>query len=419
MKRKLFTHVIIGALMPLWVNAQEAEPTNNLKDAVKTATIETRFTVAYLGKKYNTAIDSNHVLYKIIQEKNLKLKLALASYHNTPAEDQHISSIISRYEEQSEKYLHPLAATGYIKKQIAVLDSIKSLSTEQKKSLYNLFLNRTKVSDDSYKEILKGAMNRVTTDTAYYAAMFKDEINRKANEVAKNYALQRGKPNKAFNSAANYVYQREKNLLTLDYAIPVSNEEKKKLVDKTNIRFKPLIDSALISYGINLPNTKSISTALKYSKALKLSEEQVKTLTSKCIITIRAKQEFLVKNPDGKYDPRPYEREELPKILSQEQYLNLLALQFKEEAFVEAEEKWAQVQKEKLDNGIDGAALKKQLQAYYLNRLIAKERFFNDKQLQVAQVKSIDSVKPKVLKKLEAIQKNDANKEDLKSALMW
>ncbi|GEM_PF-5927342 len=419
MKRKLLKHAIIGVLMPFCLHAQETETTVKLKDAAKNAAIETRVTAGYLGKKYGVTIDSNHALYQIIHKKNLGINLALAIYNHTAAEDQHIAGIISRYEEQMATYLKPLAATGYINKQIAVLDSVKPLSAEQKTNLNNLFLNRTKVSDDSYSEILKGALNRVSADTAYYAALFGKEIDRKAREITSNFSIKNQLPAKVLAGSGKHVYEQQRALLLADYAFPKGSKEKEEMVRHINLKYQPAIDSTLIAQGFKLPGTRLAGLALQRRQTLKLSEQQVSAITSVCIAIANQKTSYMAENPGGKYDSRSYEYEQLPKILSEAQYNNLLALKFRDQALKDAEETWIKIQKEGLDKNLDSEQQKRLLQGYFLSKMIAKEKFTNRKDLQHAQVKSIDDLKPLIIKRLDALQKEQNRKEDLKKALLW
>src|SRR5690606_14226522 len=302
MKRKLLKHMIIGVLMPFCLHAQETETTVKLKDAAKNAAIETRITAGYLGKKYGVTIDSNHALYQIIHKKNLGMNLALAIYNHTAAQDQHIAGIISRYEEQMATYVKPLAATTYINREIAVLDSVKPLSAEQKTNLNNLFLNRTKVSDDSYSEILKGALNRVSTDTAYYAALFGKEIDRKARETTSNFSIKNQLPAKVLAGSGKYVYEQQKALLLADYAMPKGSKEKEEMVNSINLKYKPGIDSTLIAQGLKLPGTRLAGRALKNKRALNLSQEQTAAITSVCTAIANQKTSYTAQNPGGKYD---------------------------------------------------------------------------------------------------------------------
>ena len=386
----------------------------------KTAAIESLAEIDYYSKKFGLPIDTKHELYRAIYQKKLKINQVL--YHVDQTEHSQLitlSAIVTESQRQIESILTSLDAQRYINSQIKVLDSIKPLTDVERNKLSDLFLKRIKTSKAGYITSLRRTLSLVSTDTSYYARLFKDDIKQLAKTNASIYALKKNLPIEEDKATGKLIFAYQRALSLARYAYAADENKKLAATNEIDKKYKFLLDSILIKDGLQIPFTRYIGLAINNSKDLKISEAQLDSLRNTCIKIQKEKAVFYSKKTTLKYDSRPLEYECLTKILTNGQFNSLLTLALKERAAKIADDKWQLLEKEGMDKGLNMHSTKEQVCSFYLKRLIALERYLYDKPQQTAQLKSIDTGKPQILLKLEAVRKNAALKNNIKGTLTW
>jgi len=164
---------------------------------------------------------------------------------------------------------------------------------------------------------------------------------------------------------------------------------------------KPEILKKLAAVTNKLPNSQ-FATAIKFRKEIGLTQVQVDSLLSKANELEVLKSAFNSKNT-GRFDTRPFERANLPKILNPDQITTFLNHKNQPIATANSKKEWAKIKELGLNSGLDSNKVIIQLADYDLRYLVANERLNMDKTQQNAFAKKdVENDKPEVLQKMEA-----------------
>jgi hypothetical protein len=132
---------------------------------------------------------------------------------------------------------------------------------------------------------------------------------------------------------------------------------------------------------------------------------QVDSLLERAYTLEKMQDEFSWKNPLGKFDANPFEAQYIQRILSEDQFLNLLAIINKPQADKWATDDWAELVARGMTTGLDSARTVHEFTQYNIARLVAKDRYADDKIKQNAQITAVDSNMPPALRRLKTARR--------------
>lgn len=375
-------------------------------------------------RKYNCDNVLQDILADLYYQRKLNVDKAFyLPFADSSLLDNRLIAVIVKYDSLIAKYIKPAEGTDYINNKIALLDSIKALTQQQKNDLKKNFLSLCYKRDKSYADNFNDAMHQVIPDTLYYAEIYRDEIGRVA---ASNYSMAITtlvSKNKSTKDGMHFlepiVLEKEKKLATINYAYPYFSKSKESMIQSTTRYYDSLIGIALMQDG-SVQDGSKFSLAVKNRQKLGLNQTQVDTMLAKVILLVQLKSDYAAKNPDQKFNVKVYECEQLPNILTAEQYNELLVINNRDKALKWAKGDWAELQKRQLTEGLDSAKTVHQIYSYDLNRLIINERYENDKAQLTTALQSLATTQPGALRKLKAAQKNSSVANDTaKGNLQW
>jgi len=302
-------------------------------------------------------------------------------------------------------------ASYYTEDLLSKLDSVKPLTDVQKNKVRNSFNRFIKIDNNlGYGDHFMTALRSVTKDTGYFAYLYKTEINRMGAtntsrdvlEYYNRYKLTRSGTDEVGKKIQERAYCRA----TIFYTLPNGSRYKDSLTAHTEKFYDALIISALYKDG-NFPHPTQFATAIKNRQKLKIDDNLVDSLIKIAVSLEQSWSAYEVKNPLGKFDPKPYEAAYLPKMLSDDQYMKLLEYQYETQAGEWAIGDWDELKQRNLTDGLDSAYTIKEITKFNSSRLALQARYANDKPMMYAQIKALDANKPAASKKLSAARAVD------------
>lgn len=425
MKKLLINGALVGLFGLQTCLAQSPTSSGNLQQQVKNSTAALtkmkQIAVAeasYLRKKYGGDENMEKRFATILYNKSVDINQAIEQFGSTSQLDGKLGAIISKHDSIMQLYLRPAAATHYIKQKIAMLDSIKILANDQRQKITNTFLNSTKTSgDDRYADLFKSALQTLG-DTSYFAHIYRKWIEKNADERVTKSVAKSKQPKSVSASTRSIFFQYHKALVTVSYTFAPESKQNRTMSAQIERHYKPLLDSALMRDGALIEKSQ-LSAVLRMAKPLQISVKQKDSILLAGDRLVRDRMLFLDANPDQTYKYQSFERRELAKILKPEQYTRLLQSLYVKEAEFWADSQWKEVEDYKLIDKTDSISLKKQLMSYQLNKLITKERFGDDLPQQAAQLRQIESNKPKIVKLLDAARRSPQKADAIAGKLSW
>lgn len=373
---------------------------------------------SFLRKKYGADEAMEKRFATILYNKNIDVDRVMDEYGNSADLDSKLGTVIARHDSIMQQYLRPAAAIHYITKKIAALDSIRPLREEQRTKITNTFLNSTKTSgDDRYADLFKSAIQTLG-DTTYFAQIYKKWIEKTALERVSKSVAKSKQPKNVSKSTKDLFFHYHKAQVTISYTFPAESKQYRTINEQIETHYKPLLDSALMRDG-SLIEKSQLSAALRIAKPLQMTARQQDSLLLAGDRLVRDRDKFLKANPEQTYRYQSFERRELAKILSPEQYTRLLQSLYHKEAQFWAANQWKEIENYKLMDKTDSTSLKKEMTNYQLNKLIIKERFADDLSVQAAQLKQIELSKPKIVKLLDAARKSPQKADAIAGKLTW
>jgi hypothetical protein len=379
---------------------------------------EIAFTAASLRERYEGDLAMERALAMVLKDK----KVALDKLNDSVTDPQELKkqavALISKYDTLTEITIHKAKGRVFLKQKMALLDSIKPLTNEQKSKLSGLFLKNCAGTHKDYEILFFELLPKILTDTVYYARIYKKEIQAKANTETNSFIFRRALPVQAFKYAGDIVNQYHKALLVLDYAVPVYNKQKVEDIKAIHLKYLPQIDSVLASNGFDGSNSL-FSLALQARESLKLSEQQINMLREASGAMAKEQKEFAMAYPKAAFEPKPFYYEYLPKILKDSQYLALLRPVYQPQAQQAAEKSWKQTLKYGLQKDVDSNMVKRLYTNFYLSRMVTRERYGYDTELQATQVQLVEKAKPALLKKVDQLVRNPSQATSIAGSLKW
>jgi hypothetical protein len=378
-----------------------------------------------LQQKYHC--DSS--LTKAMREAYFKKRQAIEKFFQTSSKDsgidmQRISELVTKYDSVIDKITYAASSNTYIKSQIEMLDHFKPLGQQKAANLEKTFIALcAKNNNKSFADNFSEALQRNVSDTSYYSFLNVEDIQKRAvsgmlqanKEFKKNYKLSKN----AMTALSPLIYEKEWRLATLNYAYPYFTKTKDSLVNSITVRIDSLIAVILNDDGVMLP-TSQFAIAVRNSSTLGLSEEQKALLRKKALELKKMKDDYLEKEPFGKYDSKAFETNSMLQIISEEQYYKVLNIKNQSQAKTEADQDWIELNQRNLAAGLNKDSTIRQLRTYYLAKWTAYYRHGNDKIKQAANVKAVQEHMPAYLRALTAARKyNNPVNTDASSSYRW
>ncbi len=334
-------------------------------------------------RRYDCDSTTTRSLYNAYFSRQINIDRVLQQYEGDPDLTEQLNGIIEQYDSITDKYLYKASSTHFLQEQVSLLNRIKPLSEKDQSALRNSFLNLCyKRNDKSFLDNYYQVFKSLIYDTVYYAGLFSQEIEQEASINERKEAqkiLQKGKLSKEeVDMVLRVLYQKHRALAVYNQAMPIFNSQKDTMLSRATVYYDSIIAYILEKYDPALPPSQ-FSDALKYSRQLTLSQNQVESLQSNAI---RAKQLAKISEKDGaetKFNLPVFESEQIPLILTDAQYTQLLTLENSGKALEWAKGDWAEMKQRGITEGYDSVVVVNQIFNYDLSRLIAKSRFQNDR----------------------------------------
>ena len=138
---------------------------------------------------------------------------------------------------------------------------------------------------------------------------------------------------------------------------------------------------------------------------LGLSKQQATTLLSDAVYELQMADSAKA-NPADSFNRSVYEATQLPQILVDSQYTQLLKLRYQTSSNKKAEAKWLLLMQKSLTNGLNKDSAVAQIAAYYLQHTSTEIRYANNPTLRDSLFHILDANKPQILVKLYWATKN-------------
>ncbi|MBO9205401.1 MULTISPECIES: hypothetical protein [Niastella] len=376
---------------------------------------EAALTAAFLTRKYEGDANLEKSLTRFYYSRSMELKKAWADYHGTDQLDKQITSILQRYDSVENKMLFVVKGNVFLNKQLAALNAIKPLSAKDIHALQTAFLRLCRENTDkSYADYFNDVLHFIVKDTTYYAVLYKGEIQQQSrfnaiqgvNVLAHKYQVTK----EAMKEIALLINSKERSVSVINYAFPTYTGYKDSLMKKAVNYYDSLISLALKRDG-TFAYTSKFSIAIKNRLSLNLRSGQVDTLLERAYALEKMQAEFMVKNPLGKFDGAPFEAEHITALLSEDQYLKLLGIINRPQAEKWSYGDWDELVKRGMSAELDSAKTVREFLLYNISRLVARDRYADDKIRQNAEIKVVDNNMPAALRRLKSVRRRPETTE--------
>ena len=316
---------------------------------------------------------------------------------------------VRRFDALIDKYDLVAAGGAYLKNRMDLLESIKPLEQKQRTALQENFSKRCRQSPDKgYVDNFNEAMHIAITDTVYYASIYKDEIGKQSMSNAMDAMKDLERKNKLTKEGAKSIFpivaEKERRLAVLHAAFPSYTTTRDSLTREVNYLYDSLIRIAMLRDGVS-PMASQFTIAVKERKSLGLAAWQVDSLLSLAARLEKMKDAFREKDPLGKFDSKPFETDNMLKVISEDQYRTVLIVKCRGQAKADAEQDWLELQQRHLAANLDKDSTLRQLNDYYLAKWVMYNRYGNDRIKQAANVKDVYEHMPHVLRTLTSARK--------------
>lgn len=369
-----------------------------------------KVSAAMIRERYNCDTAISNKLEKLYTQKQLFLNKAFFSnFSDSATLYNRLHSVTATYDSLIDKYTYTASSNWFIDERIVFLNSIKPLgpvsSVLKNKFLALCHSNRERGFGENFTQ----AMHKSTNDTTYYKEIFKDEILSKATINASSTIRKLKKHKKVTPDGIIALYpvllQKEKQIAVIGFAY--SNRRTiDSLISIINDSYDSLEIAILQREPLGLSNSQ-FAIAVRYRSTLGLSNIQVDSLTNKARQLKQMKEDFLESEPFGKYDSKAFETANMLTIVSEEQYMQVLKIKNKTQAENDAKQDWDELVQRGLVTTQNRDTTIKKLKNYYLAKWCAYYRYGNDKIMQTANVKAIESSMPGALRVLRAARKQN------------
>jgi hypothetical protein len=174
-----------------------------------------------------------------------------------------------------------------------------------------------------------------------------------------------------------------------------------------------------LDYNNRLP-VSEFSNVIKYRKEINLTTVQIDSLLDKVTKLESFRQSFASQNLEGKYYAKPFESEQILKILTANQFENYLTNKNLNKSLNNSKNTWAKLKEMNLIAGVDTTNIKNDIQQYELKILVAGESYtFSKTQEDLFKRKDIENNKPEILKKMDIANKTAISNTKIKQSLAW
>jgi len=389
------------------------------------ATIEAQVTANFIQQKYNCDTAVTSILNNLYYQRQLSINNSFLQSSDPTYQAQSLYTIIAGSDSLIDKYTYAASSTSYINNKIAKLNAVKPLSPEAQKKIQIGFFNLClKSRDKSFADNFNNIVRRVITDTAYYAVLYQDKIKSQATNktvhvlkdlVGKGKITKEGKKR-----LSPVILEKQQRLATINASFPMVSKTKDSLIQITNTYYDSIINQSLVRNGVSVGRSQ-FSIALKYQKELSLSSDQVDSLVAMAASFKRMKDDYIKAHPTGKFDSKAFECTSMSRILTDDQYNQLLALKNWGQAKNDADAEWNEMQQRGIATNYNQDSVVTQLIIYHMGKLGAYYRYANDGVKQQANVKAMQARMPAPLRALYAARKynNPVNTDPSKGQLQW
>jgi hypothetical protein len=386
----------------LAADAQQAPATPN-----DLAVTEAKVEAAALRKKFGGDNAMETSFYNIYYTRRTEMNEAMEKFSGARL-FRVLSGIVTKYDSIADHYISIAASNAFISKKIAMLDGIRPLAPGERTMLTDGFISLCLLRKDlSFSDNFTDAMKQALKDTVYYAAIYKDAVEKAVrlhfNSDAKTMMAGGQLTKDEFQSVSPLVFNKERALALIGYAY--SDNEKDNLLERTAQRYDSLIGLTLLRGGASMSKS-AFSAAVRNRKTLNLSDGQVDTLMMKAAAMDQLKKDPGYRTASGeKFSAKVYESEQMPWILTDDQYNQLLILLNQDQALTWAKGDWEELRKRSLTDDYDSAVVIKQIYNYDLVQLMAKQRYANDPVQLNAALTSSNETAPAALSRLKTARR--------------
>jgi hypothetical protein len=378
------------------------------KNAERFASVASRGEMDYMTQEYKPG----NAEYKIMQQWiNNKYNLIYQRYLMNPLDQGSAKESSQLYDLYN---LYPaLYSNKFISDYLEKLNAIRKIPDSTQLQIRNAFLNAIKA--DKYSDWSQNLLNItrfILPDTSLFSKLYWKELQHEAiaSTAIDRYNLiniQHISQN-AFNTVYGLVLEKNfKNCLVQYTYGTFNNTLVDSLVARISVHYDSLIRVSLLRDG-SLVSTSQFAIALKYREFLKIdSRILLDSLVYHAMNLSRMQDSIRLRDPFVNIDFGDYESMHLSRLLSEEQYTNLLMLRNKTNAFVEAKKDWADLERRKMVQDMKMEETVIQFANYYIARYSSWNRLAHEKKKQTASARMLEEIKPQALKALDAARWND------------
>lgn len=388
-----------------FLDAQSVSPAGAVQD------MEARIMAARMKKKFDGDTALGNRLYTLYYFRNTEID-KVGKMMSGPALYMRMQDIINYADSLADTYIYMASCHAFIQKKIRLMEDVKPLSSREKNILSGEFMQLSRLENDkSMDERFDDLLHRVIKDTVYYASLYKKQIDRRReinyfkslrNLVNKNKVTRDG-----VTVIAPLLLRKETSLAVLNVAYVDGDKEKDSLMDRAAAYYDSLIDRELVRDGAK--GNSKFALAVQYRNVLHLNEKQVDDLLDRAAEMEQLKNTAKVSDrSEKKFTQKGYESEQLPLILTENQYGRLLVIANRDQALTWAKNDWQELRTRGLTEGYDSATVIKQIFNFDIEQQVARTRWVNDPVQLNAALKVSNETMPAALSKLKAARAQTA-----------
>lgn len=296
-----------------------------------------------------------------------------------------------------------------------------NLSDAQKQEIKSVFLDLCKTSAEKGQKLLyRIAVNRIVKDTSLYYPIFKTEldpaIHRQYESAMNDLKIRFSLNENQLKAVSKQIHERSR-LLQLGYFLYPENEEVKIANEKKiKAKYRKRTTIILTKQGVKT-DLFAYCPYLAFKKELGLTPEQIHLIILSSWDLMKQKQ----KKPN--FDIKKEIHLLAKEIMTETQYDKYLSHKVASKTYNEIDKTWKQMKELNITADIDSTLAYRQLLSFYLERNKIQERYDiipdSDTEKE-AQLVSLKSIQPEILKKFRAFKKleKEKNKQD-NNSLAW
>lgn len=295
-----------------------------------------------------------------------------------------------------------LFAEYFLKNQNVLPVLIKANATKEKQN---------QVRDSLQREFIK--LLSPKEQNTFYSSLGKTAKDNMLKNLAKSKALSASDQEKIL----PLINEKARQIARIKFLYH-NPAEKDSLINQVNGKFAPKIEQFLMGNDYK-KITSPFDKVIVQRVALKLTKAQVDSLEkqSKYLNEVKKKQKGKIgENPKENLN---YANKRIANILTHEQYVKFLSIDYKKNAQAQAIAVWQKGLKLQMTSGLDSAITVASITAYYINNRVAKQRGDLDTDQKKTALVEIQKQVPPLIKMVTVAKAKPNAEAALKKGFAW